>query len=207
MSDQFMKVFLDLLPNSPKNDQTRENFRGILREEFERNLPDAVDRLWELPPVMLQNPEGDYVALLSETRDLFIAGHFYSCVAMCGIVGERLIKDMFRASVFIQIGGNAARPTGAAFDQLERVEVGGIIRFLREAELLSVEAAKAAENLGKLRNQYAHARGKDQNADAISAIRVLHTLIEGTVSVFKDFEMTDRGLVQKATPSADLRGA
>ena len=33
-------VFLDLLPNWPKNDQTRENFRELLRERFEASLPE-----------------------------------------------------------------------------------------------------------------------------------------------------------------------
>jgi len=32
---QTLSVFLDLLPNQPKNDQTRENFRGLLRQRFE----------------------------------------------------------------------------------------------------------------------------------------------------------------------------
>ncbi len=197
MSDQFMSVFLDLLPNAPKNDQTRENFRGMLRDKFERNLPSAVERIWELPPIMLQDPEGAYVELLSETRELFIAGHFYSCVAMCGIVGERLIKDLFRASVLIHRAGNATRPAEAAFDQLERVGVNGLVRFLKETELLGDEATKAAERLGQLRNRYAHARGEEPHKDAIEAILVLHTLVEGTVSVFKDFEIKDGGFVRK----------
>ena len=37
MSDepQFMNVFLDLLPNQPKNDRSRENFREMLRQKLE----------------------------------------------------------------------------------------------------------------------------------------------------------------------------
>ena len=98
MSEQpkFMDVFLDLLPNQPKTDQTRESFRQILRQRFEGRLTDAVERVWELPPMILK-PHGEYLALLLEAREIYLAGHFYSCVAMCGIVGERLVKDMFRA--------------------------------------------------------------------------------------------------------------
>src|ERR1700733_10731715 len=193
MSDQFINVFLDLLPNQPKNDQTRASFGDMLRREFEKRLPNAVERIWELPPLILLKPFGDYVGLLTETRELFIAGHFYSCVAMCGIVGERLVKDMFRASVLVQRDGNASPPSDVAFDQLERVEINGIIRFLKETEVLGVDAYKAAMKLGELRNQYAHARGKDPQGDAAGAIALLHTLVEGTVSVFKDFEITSGG--------------
>jgi len=200
---QFMDVFLDLLPTQPKNDQTREGFRKLLWQRFEGVLADAVERMWDLPP-MIVKPYGEYLALLLESRELYIAGHFYSCVAMCGIVGERLIKDAFRASVLVQQSNSPQPPSDAAFDQLERIEVNGIVRFLKEAELLSAEAAKAAESLGQLRNQYAHARGKAPQPDALKAIKLLHILVEDTVSVFK-FEITEDGTfihgpIRKAAP-------
>jgi uncharacterized protein len=196
---KFMKVFLDLLPNQPKNDQTRENFRQVLSQRFEERLPEAVERIWELPPIILREPSGDCLALLVEARELFVAGQFYSCVAMCGIVGERLAKDVLRASVLVEKDGSARHPEDAAFDQLERVDLVGIVRFLREAELLSPDTAKSAERLGELRNKYAHARGKDPHADALRAIKLLHTLVEGTVSVFKDFEVKEGAFVRKAS--------
>jgi hypothetical protein len=187
----------DVTPNTPKTERTREDFGNILRQKFEQRLPEAVERIWELPPLILQEPFGDYVSLLVEARELFIAGRFYSCVAMCGIVGERLVKDIFRASVLVYKAGNATRPPEEAFDQLEHVEVNGIIRFLNKADLLGDSAQKAAQGLGELRNKYAHARGKDPHTDATRAIALLHTLVEGTVSIFKDFEITDKGLARK----------
>lgn len=198
---QTMDVYLDLLPNQPKNDQDRESFRQMLRQRFEERLPKAVERIWDLPPIILKEPTGDYVALLLEARELFVAGYFYSCVAMCGIVGERLVKDVLRASVLVEKYGRAQRPKDAAFNQLERVEVSGIARFLKEADLLSDEAAKAADKLGQIRNRYAHAHGKDSQKDAIDAIKLLHTLVEGTVSVFKDFEIKHGAFVPKASAS------
>lgn len=196
-----MEVYLDLLPNQPRNDQTREQNRQMMRERFEQRLPEAVERIWELPPIILKQP-GAYVDLLLESRELFIAGHFYSCVAMCGIVAERLVKDMLRASVLIYKEGlPPSRPTDVAFNQLEHVEVRGIISFLKEAGLIEDKAKKAADELGNLRNQYAHARGKEPHADAIKAIKMLHTLVEGTVSVFKDFEIKEGAFVRKASAS------
>jgi hypothetical protein len=72
--------------------------------------------------------------------------------------------------------------------------------FLKNAELLSEDAAKAADKLGELRNAYAHARGKDPQKDAIGAIKWLHLLVEGTVSVLRDFEIRDGIFVRKASP-------
>jgi hypothetical protein len=200
MPDELMEVFIYLRPNWPKNDQTRADRSEELKHRFDQNLPAAVERTWELPPLILKKPFGDYVELLTEARELFISGYFYSCVAMCGIVGERLIKDALRASVVIQTADVPMRPTDKAFDQLERVEVSGIIQFLKEAKVLGNEAADAAKKLGELRNQYAHARGKNPSEDAINAIKLLHTLVDDTVSVLKDFEIKDGRFVQKSKP-------
>ena len=201
MSDkpQFQEIlYIDFRPNIPDNDQTREEIRQDLRRRFENKLSEAVERIWKLPNIALKYPGGIYIDLLLEARDLFLYGYFYSCVAMCGIVGERIIKDELRASVLIKKGDQVQYPESTAFDQFERVDVSSIAGFLNKAEILSDDAAKAAKDLGELRNSYAHARGKNPEADAIKAIKLLHTLIDGTVSVFKDFEIKDGALVRKA---------
>ena len=195
------EVFIDFRPNQPKNERSRETQRQALREQFERRLEASVDRLWDLPPVMLQQPANEYLRLLCEARELFIAGYFYACVAMCGIVGERLVKDTIRASVLVRRDGLAVRPTQVAFDQLERVESSSLCRFLKEAQLLNDDAVKATNKLGQLRNSYAHARGKNARGDAAEAIRLLHTLVEDTVSVFRDFGIKDGALILKDKPS------
>jgi len=195
---QYMEVFLDLLPNQPKDDQSRDNFRGILRQKLEERLADSIERIWDLPPIILTpKPKGDYLALLLESRELYVDGHFYPCVAMCGIVGERLVKDALRVVILIQSEGSVRAPSDKAFAQLERVEVYGIVNFLKETNILSGDAAKAALKLGELRNDYAHARGKAPQSDALRAIKLLHTVVEGTVSAFKDFEIRDGVFVPK----------
>jgi hypothetical protein len=197
MTDELIKVYFDPLPNQPKTDQSREEIATLLRRGFEQRFADAVDRYWELPAVWTLNPDDQYRELLVEARELFVAGYFYSCVAMCGIVAERLIKDMFRTSLLIQRNGKTEIPTKEAFDQLEQVEIRGMINFLKESGLLIENAAKSARVLGDLRNNYAHARGKAPQTDAIKAIKELHVIVEGTVSVFKDFEIKEGRLVQK----------
>lgn len=192
-----MDVFIDFLPNQPRNDENRETFREILRQRLEQRLEASVDRLWDLPVVVLKQPEHEYVALLCEARDLFISGYFYSCVAMCGIVGERLVKDAVRASVLVKHEGREVRPADVAFEQLERVDSSSLCNFLEKAQLLSGAAARAAAGLRELRNKYAHARGRDAQGDAVTAIKQLHVLVEDTVSVFKDFEIKNGALVLK----------
>ena len=182
---EYMEVYIDFLPNQPKDEQGKKMLRQMLSTRFEQKLTSAVERIFDLPPLMLK-PECDYLRLLVEARELYVEGRFYSCVATCGIVGERLVKDIFRASVLIQQSGISHTPSEGALDQLERVEISGIIHFLREAKLLADDAAKAADKLSQLRNKYAHARGKEPDLDALRAIKLLHQVVEETVSLFKN---------------------
>jgi len=198
MTDELRTVYIDFLSNQPKNDQSREEIATLLRGRFEQKLSGTIERYWELPGIMVLNPDDQYRELLLEARELFLAGFFYSCVAMCGIVAERLVKDLFRASLIIQRNGKTEIPTKEAFDQLENVETRGIIQFLGKTGLLTEEVAHSAKDLGELRNRYAHARGKIPQTDAIEAIKKLHTIVEGTVYVFKDFEIKDGRLMPKS---------
>jgi hypothetical protein len=118
---------------------------------------------------------------------------------MCGIVGERLVKDVMRAAVRIEKDGAIEQPVEKAFDQLERVEVSSMVRFLKEAGLLSETASRAADELLQLRNAYAHARGKSPEDDAAKAVTWLHAVVEDTVSVFKQFEVKDGKFVKKTS--------
>jgi len=197
--DEFLAtVYMDVLSNTPKNDQAREGFRQLLQSRFNLRLQDAVERVWELPAVILQRPNDEYISLLVEARELFTMGYFYSCVAMCGIVGEKLVKDLMRGSILVSSEGGVSRPTEEAFDQLERIDASAIVRFLNKAQLLCDDAKKAAVDLAALRNQYAHARGKNPQADALESIKKLHTLLDGTVSVLKDYEIIEGKFVPRS---------
>jgi hypothetical protein len=184
-------IALDWPSNPPRDDETRARLLERLQSQLEQRAPESLERIWELPPLVLEEPSGEYVALLFEARALFIAGHFYSCVAMSGIVGERLVKDLLRGSLLVGSGEEASRPSDVAFNQLERVEVSGIVGFLKEAGLLSGDGAKASRKLGELRNAYAHARGRDPKADAVKALTYLQAILEATMPMACTWETRD----------------
>jgi len=191
-------AYKDVRSNEPKNDQTRQQFGQSLEEKFGLGLSESVERIWELPAVILKRADDEYVRLYVEASDLFVAGYFYSCVAMCGIVGEKLVKDLLRASVLISVDGETKRPSEEAFDQLEHIDASAIALFLNRGQLLSDDARKAARDLSELRDQYAHARGKNPRTDALKSIGKLHVLLEGTVSILKDHEVIEGKLVPRA---------
>jgi hypothetical protein len=200
MNSDYTKIltrsYFDFLSNQPKNEVGRQNVANLLGYKFETRLEASIDRVWDLPPFMV-NPDGEYLALLLEARDLYVDGYFYSCVATCGIVGERIIKDLLRASIKIEKDGTVDTPHSEAFDELEHAEAFRLAKFFLKAGMLSKETFKAAQNLLELRNHYAHARGREPQPDALKAIKLLHQVVEGTVSVFKDHELKDGLLVRK----------
>lgn len=191
MSEGLLPVYIDFLSNRPKTEAAREEFRELLRSKFDLKLSDAVERMWELPPLILLRPNDEYIGLLTEARELFTMGYFYSCVAMCGITGERLVKDLLRGSILISGANGVNRPSNEAFDQFERTDANSLVNFLNKAALINDDTKKAAIKLAQLRNDYAHARGKNPQDDAFESIKTLHILVEGTVSVLKDFEIID----------------
>jgi hypothetical protein len=50
---KYMQVFLDLLPNQPKNEASRKGFRNLLRQKFEDTLESARTASW--------SPDGNWV--------------------------------------------------------------------------------------------------------------------------------------------------
>jgi hypothetical protein len=192
-----LEVYADLLSNEPRSEAAREKVRRRLREKFDGHLEDSVNRIWDLPSLVVQRPDEEYVRLLIEARDLFTMGYFYSCVAMCGIVGERLVKDLLRASLMVSKAGEVRRPSDSAFDQLERVDLSALSRSSGESGLLDADGVAASKQLLELRNQYAHARGRSAAIDALKSIRALHVLVDCTVSLYKDFHLVGGQLVSR----------
>jgi len=73
-----------------------------------------------------------------------------------------------------------------------------IIReLLIQSEAVDKPLRKSFMELSKLRDKYVHATGKNPEKDAQKAINYLHEIIEGTVSVFKHYEIQKGKFVRK----------
>jgi len=97
---------------------------------------------------------------------------FNSCVAMCGVVTERIIKDILRNHIYTVSKNVAYRPSDTAFDQREYIVIQRITNFLAETGLIDSEVKAAATKLAELRNKYVHARGHNPETDALKPTRV-----------------------------------
>ena len=167
----------------------------FMKQRYENKLKEAVERLASLPALLVHH--GEYCNLLVEARDLYVHEYYYSCIAMCGIVAERIAKDLFTRNILIIKENKAVFPPENAKRDLESFGAREICTFLINAGILNDTLKTSFKELGELRNKYAHAGGKEPQKDAVKAIKYLHAIVEGTVSIFKDFEIHEGKLVRK----------
>lgn len=185
--EKLQKVYVDFLPNAIKAGN-HQLVAETLRQQFDSELPQLIERTGKLPVIAITREDDwpqAYVSLLVESRRLFVRGMFYSCVAMCGIVSERILKDLLRKAICIRKDRSVVTPTGPAFDQLERIDLNNILEFLGKTELIPEPVKKDCKKLLELRNAYAHAHAKAEGTeeDALKAIELLNSLLNSTVSV------------------------
>lgn len=144
-------------------------------------------RRWsELPD--LDPTMGSHVSLLQEARDLYVHGHFYSCVAMCGITSERIVKDILREHFAIRKNRRIIKIRKEAVAELDRFEAVAIARFLTKAKLLDSTVKNDVVKLAEIRNVYAHGSGVAPQADSLETLKLLHGIVERTVSLLKNHE-------------------
>ena len=104
---------------------------------------------------------------------MFVNGHFYACVAMCGISLERFQRDK-------------AAPFGAARKKIEEVR-----RILQKNKVLLPETLDLCEKMAKLRDKYAHGRGSNPKEDALKALAWMHSFIDKETNLMRDYVIVD----------------
>lgn len=190
-------IYCDFIPNHANDPHLSLVLKESLIEKYKNEVDTEISRIATLP-ILMAHPIGEYIELLVEARKVYSLGFFYSCVAMCGISAERITKDILSKVIAIKkTAEDTITPSIKAFEQLELVDLSSLIRFLFESEVISQKALKSVKNLIELRNQYAHARGKSPQKDALTAITELHSYIDETLSVLKYYEIQNGHLVPK----------
>lgn len=197
--EQQIPIFLDTTSNLLKHPvfgkEEKEKEAEAIVNLIRKRAPSMVERYATLPPIMVHH--GEYCDLLREARSLFIYGYFYSCVAMCGIVAERIVKDIFQKAIFVRKGKYVTNVRSDEALILDRFPAKEICNFLIKCEIIDKKIAKDFEELGVLRNKYVHAGAKASQDDAELAIKHLHRIVENTVSVFKNYSIKEGKLVPK----------
>lgn len=181
VSGQTEAAYADFSPNAAKL-RLREGLSKGAAEERAK-LPsnalgkesfahDKDERISQLPPLLIE--VGPYCRLLREARDVFVDGHFYACVAMCGISFERFQRDK-------------AKPYGAT----RKHDMARVRGILQEKKILKVETLPLCERMARLRNDYAHGDGPKPRGDAFKALEWLHSFIDNETSLMRDYTIVN----------------
>ena len=190
-------IQMDTIPNLLKLPGQEKFVKEILRKELEQDLDNRISRYKELPAIMIRikDKKEEYVKILHEARRLYVEGKFYSCVAMCGVTSERIAKDILKRIILVK-KVNKATPS-KFFNQLDRIPMEIVRELVIAAGAVDSSLRNAFMQLAHLRDKYVHARQIASQKDAQKAIKYLHKIIEGTVSVFKEYKIQKGKLVRK----------
>lgn len=205
-----VNVFIDFLPNGlnlpgEAGEQEQAQYIENLKRRIDDNGPEIAKRHASLPQLLVFS--GPHAQLLDEARKLYIDGYFYACVAMCGITAERIVSDIFAATILIRRDRTTAVPASPTALKQLRPGARQIREFLEACGVLSAEKKKQLEELATLRNKYTHATGDASASDAVESLTILHRVVEGTVSVFKDFKIHQGKLIPREDPLGPDPGA
>jgi hypothetical protein len=185
VSGQTQPAYADFRPNSAKR-ELREKLSKDSREQaaglssgIQSEIPnDKLERLSRLPPLLMEN--GAYCSLIREARDVFVDGHFYACVAMCGISFERFQRDK-------------AAPHGATRNHTMKQ----VRSMLRKNKVLLSETLDICKKMADLRNDYAHGHGLNPKEDALKSLAWMHSFIDKETNLMRDYVIVNGMLSRK----------
>jgi len=196
VSGQTQAAYADFRPNEAKRhlieelskvpqEQIAKLSSGTLGENPLAH--DTWERLSQLPPLLIE--DGPYCRLIREARDVFVDGHFYACVAMCGISFERFQRDK-------------AEPYGAILkDKMSRVR-----SILKKNRLLLPKTLSLCKSMAELRNKYAHGHGLNPKEDALKSLEWMHSFIDNETNLMRDYVIVD-GILNRKHAAREINGA
>ncbi len=144
---------------------------------------DNLETISQLPPLVIE--DGPYCRLIREARDVFVDGHYYACVAMCGISMERFQRDK-------------AVPYGAA----RKDRIWQIRKLLRKNRAVSSGSLEICAKMADLRNDYAHGDGPNPRDDALRSLNWVHSFIDNETSLMRDC-VIHNGILNRKPPAVD----
>ncbi|MFA5077957.1 MAG: hypothetical protein WC541_00555 [Dehalococcoidia bacterium] len=175
VNGQTQTAYADFRPNTAKQKKELLKDSGQQVEELSSSTSDVdpldqamLRRFSLLPPLLIE--DGPYCRLIREARDVFINGHFYACVAMCGISFERFQRDK-------------ATPYGA----IPEHKMWKVRTILEDNKVLSAESLCLCKKMANLRNDYAHGHGMHPNEDALKSLEWMHSFINNETSLMRDY--------------------
>lgn len=181
MSNKIHDYFMDTTSNILKMGGENE-IKKLLRQKFEKDLDDMINRYKQLPAIMVYS--GEYKDLLIEARQLYIEGFFYSCIVMSGGTAEKIAKELLRKTILFKNKNGVSILNEKTVKYLEKIEMNIVRELLIKSEIIDESLRTPFQKLAELRNNYVHGSDKEPQEDSKKAFEYLHEIVENTVSIF-----------------------
>lgn len=148
-------------------ERDKEAYREILREWFDNNVDEILERKWLIEDISYLASVSDFIRLLKEAENLFEFGFYTGCIALTGISAEDFTK--FLAS-------KLGREKLVTKTQHQRIS------SLRDDGLIGDAIHSSLDIIRKIRNDCLHYnqdfKQKDNNELKSDAIKVLNKFKE-----------------------------
>ncbi len=161
-----------------------------LVEDVKKTATARVKRHLRLPTLLVHRDD-EFLPLLYETRRTYIDGHFFSCIASAATTADRMCNRLSRRydlSLSLQKW------------MLEQT-LGNKIPKLRAEKVITKDQEALLSRLNRVRNRHLHPRRTISmitlKRDALMAVQLLHQLLEGTFSVYRDHTFAQGRIVPK----------
>lgn len=127
------------------------------------------------------NYRSEYEDFLNEAKELLSYGYYYSCVAMCSMLAEHIIRNILRKKIlgdksYVMISSEETKIIDTFPSNL-------ICKFLFENELVDKTVVDAFEDLASLRNKYFQIYVKPSEKNARLSTELLENIIKATENI------------------------
>lgn len=140
----FHKYNYELVPNQElKNyiERDKKSYQLLLKNWFEENLEDIVERKWEIEEIHYLKNISDFIKLVREGEQLFEFGFYTGCISLVGVASEDFCRYLS-----VQLG----KPEYENQTQYNR------LNNLKSDGLISDSTHNLLDNIRQIRNDCLH---------------------------------------------------
>jgi hypothetical protein len=166
------------------------DLRKRLTDAARKDAPARVQRHLQLPTFVAHSDE-NFMPLLTEAREAYIAGLHFSAIACSVTTADRICNGLLHRYVTDR----------AVIRKLLTRTFGQKLQRLRAMSLISVGQETKLGKLNAIRVRHLHPRRpiarRAARLDSLRAIKLLHGFLEETESVFRDYMIENGRLVPR----------
>lgn len=184
---KFNYDLVDIRDRVAHEQRDKEAYKEVLRQWFESNIEDSVNRKWEVEEIHYLKKISDFIKLIREAESIYELGFFTSCIALVGISAEDFSKY-----VSLENG----RPThitdtytsGARAGQQFDVSQYNRLKLQLNEGLINQQTYDLLDEIRKIRNDCLHYNQSfkqkadtDLRADAIKSLNNLKSVLKSNI--------------------------